>query len=79
VNGFYINDDLTTLDETSVIDYSGAAATGIAAPGAGMWIEGRQSAGGSVKYVDFYVKSCWQAIGNSPQQEARTVLRLYVP
>ena len=79
VNGFYINDDLSTLTDTSVIDYSGTAATALAAPGAGMWIEGRQSSGGSVKYVDFYVKACWQAIGTSPQQEERTVMRLYVP
>jgi len=79
VNGFYINDNLATLSSASVVAYSGAAASGLAAPGSGMWIEGRQASGGSVKYVDFYVKACWQAIGNNPQQEARTVLRLYVP
>jgi len=77
-NSFYLNDNLASLGTASVVNYSGAAATTLAAPGAGMWVEARR-AGGSIPYVDFYVKACWQAIGSAPQQEARTVMRLYVP
>jgi len=79
VNGFYIRDDFTNLNETSVIAYDGTSATTLAEPGGGMWLEGRRVSTSAVQYVDFYAKACWQSIGSNPQQEARTVMRLYVP
>lgn len=80
-NGFYVRDDFATLGNTgSVVDYSGTVANGLARPGTGMWVEARKSrdADTTVKYIDFYVKACWEAVGSNPQQEARTVMRLYV-
>jgi Tfp pilus assembly protein PilV len=77
-NGFWLRDTLNNLDEASVNNYSGTVATALATPGQGMWLEARRS-GGSLPYIDFYVKACWQGIGNVAQQEARSVLRLYVP
>lgn len=76
--GFYVKEDIATLDTASVTPFNGAAATTLAQPGSGMWVEGRQ-AGGSVHYVDFYVKSCWSPIGANADQTSRTVMRLYVP
>lgn len=78
-NGFYINDNVASVSDTSIVNYTGAAAPAVAAPGSGMWVEGRQASANPVRYVDFYVKACWQSIGSNPQQEARTVMRLYVP
>lgn len=76
--GFYIKEDIATFDTASVTAYNGTAATTLALPGSGMWIEGRK-AGGAVNYVDFYVKSCWSAVGAGSDQMSRTVMRLYVP
>lgn len=76
--GFYIKEDIASLDNTNVTAYNGTSATTFAQPGAGMWVEGRR-AGGSVSYIDFYVKSCWSAIGAREDQMSRTVMRLYVP
>lgn len=76
--GFYIKEDITNLDTASVTAFNNTAATALAQPGTGMWVEGRQ-AGGSVHYIDFYVKSCWSPIGANADQTSRTVMRLYVP
>lgn len=77
-NSFYINENLAALGTASIANFTGTRASTLATPGQGMWIEARR-AGGSIPYVDFYVKACWDAIGTSPNQEARTVVRLYVP
>lgn len=76
--GFYIKEDITALDTASVTAFNNATATTFAQPGNGMWVEGRQ-AGGSVNYIDFYVKSCWSPVGANANETSRTVMRLYVP
>ena len=77
-NSFYIRDDVAGVGAGSIVNFTGTPATTLAQPGNGMWIEARR-AGGAVGYVDFYVKACWQPVGNLANQEARVVMRLYVP
>jgi type II secretory pathway pseudopilin PulG len=49
-----------------------------AKPGQGLWINAVKSPDGvKVPYVDFYVQSCWSAIGGGAQQRSSTVVRLY--
>jgi len=50
-----------------------------AQPGQGMWIEMTRSSGISPAYVDIMVRACWSGIGDSADQQAVTVLRLYDP
>jgi prepilin-type N-terminal cleavage/methylation domain-containing protein len=50
-----------------------------ALPGQGLWIEMARSSGISPAYVDIMFRACWAGIGDSVDQQAVTVLRLYDP
>lgn len=52
-----------------------------AKPGSGLWVEAERPAPGTVgvDYVNFYIKACWSSASEGPRQEAKTVVRLYVP
>lgn len=50
-----------------------------ALPGQGMWIEMTRSTGISPAYVDVVFRACWSGIGDSADQQAVTVIRLYDP
>jgi type II secretory pathway pseudopilin PulG len=50
-----------------------------ALPGQGLWIEMTRSSGISPAYVDVMFRACWSGIGDSTDQQAVTVLRLYDP
>lgn len=81
---FYIQ-EFNGATPPSIIDYPttspavAKAATAAASPGDGMWIEARRGGAVGTEFIDFYVKSCWSGVGDGPMQEARTVMRLYVP
>lgn len=50
-----------------------------AIPGQGMWIEVTRSTGVSPAYVDVMFRACWSGFGDSADQQAVTVIRLYDP
>ena len=50
-----------------------------AQPGQGLWIEMTRSTGISPAYVDVMFRACWSGIGDSADQQAVTVIRLYDP
>jgi prepilin-type N-terminal cleavage/methylation domain-containing protein len=49
----------------------------------GLWVEPIMSdadvASGTVRYIDFHVRSCWNSAAASPQRTLGTIVRLYVP
>lgn len=52
----------------------------IAEPGTGMWIEAKKSPNAiQPGYIDFVVRSCWQASGSGGEQRVVTAIRLYDP
>lgn len=70
---FYISEDGGTITLGNP-----AAATTIPEAGKGLWVEAvRRSA--TTNYIDVYVKACWHPAAGSTNEEARTVVRLYVP
>ena len=50
-----------------------------ALPGQGLWIEMTRSAAVSPAYVDILFRACWSGFGDSADQQAVTVIRLYDP
>lgn len=50
-----------------------------AMPGQGLWIEVTRSSSISPAYVDVVFRACWSGIGDSADQQAVTVMRLYDP
>ena len=73
-NPFYINED------GSAITTAGVPATPTAVPtaGNGLWVEAHRPSA-TTTYVDVYVKACWRPSAGSTSQEAKSVVRLYVP
>jgi prepilin-type N-terminal cleavage/methylation domain-containing protein len=53
--------------------------TSYALPGQGLWMEITRSAGVSPAYVDVMLRACWSGLGQSADQSAVTVIRLYDP
>lgn len=46
----------------------------------GMWVEGIRSGGtGSVGYIDFHIRACWDVPGSDLPMNLGTIVRLYEP
>jgi prepilin-type N-terminal cleavage/methylation domain-containing protein len=75
--GFYLTQTAGVVNVTQ-FDQSNKPAT-YAQPGQGLWIEMTRSTGISPAYVDVVFRACWSGIGDSADQQAVTVFRLYDP
>lgn len=77
--------DFTTsiqaFDGTTISEGSSNYVSTYAKPGSGLWVEAERPAAGSVgvDYINFHIKACWSPSGQGPKQEAKTVVRLYMP
>lgn len=82
-NSFSLRFD-SAVNRYSVDDFSAAnlATPTLATPGAGMWIEPKASPVSTnpayQKFIDFYIKACWDPIASSTKQNMSSVVRLYV-
>lgn len=54
-------------------------AGGFPKPGDGLWVQKISNSTIPVKYVDFYVRACWQPTSSQVTQVLSSVVRLYVP
>lgn len=71
---------LVDFDESTINVGSSNYVETHAKPGNGLWVEAEPPAGaGGVEYIDFHIKGCWSPSGEGPQQEAKTIVRLYMP
>jgi type II secretory pathway pseudopilin PulG len=78
-NSFYLTyNPAPATNPVTLASFSGGSATTGAVPGQGMWIEA-QHVNGSQPYIDFFIKACWQPNGIGAAQEAKNVVRLYIP
>jgi len=79
-HAFYLKQTVAgnTLSAASISTLIGSA-TGYAQPGQGIWIDAYRPVipGGNPKYIDFVIKGCWSPIGNGPQQQEASIVRLY--
>lgn len=81
-NSFYLTRNATTnVIELNSFTSANLVTPTIARPGSGMWIEPVASTPtGHIayqKYIDLYVKSCWDPAAGSVKQTLSTVVRLY--
>jgi prepilin-type N-terminal cleavage/methylation domain-containing protein len=76
-NGFYLTQTGGVVGVNAFNASNKPAA--YALPGQGMWIEMTRSTGISPAYVDVVFRACWSGIGDSADQQAVTVIRLYDP
>jgi prepilin-type N-terminal cleavage/methylation domain-containing protein len=76
-NGFYLTQSSGVVS-VNAFNAASKPAT-YALPGQGMWIEMTRSSGISPAYVDVVLRACWSGIGDSADQQAVTVIRLYDP
>ena len=75
--GFYLAQTVGTVTVNQFDANNKPAA--YALPGQGLWIEMTRSTGISPAYVDVMFRACWSGIGDSADQQAVTVIRLYDP
>jgi prepilin-type N-terminal cleavage/methylation domain-containing protein len=75
--GFYLTQTGGTVT-VNQFDSSNKPAT-FALPGQGLWMEMTRSTGIWPAYVDVMFRACWSGIGDSTDQQAVTVIRLYDP
>lgn len=76
-NGFYLT-QTGGIVSVNAFNFSNKPSA-YALPGQGMWIEMTRSTGISPAYVDIVLRACWSGIGDSADQQAVTVIRLYDP
>lgn len=81
-NSFYLTRNAATnAIELNSFTSANLVTPTIARPGAGMWIEPVASTStGHIayqKYIDLYVKSCWDPAAGNVKQTLSTVVRLY--
>ncbi len=80
---FYLsrsNNSLDTVTLTAINSNASAKnTTGKAVIGTGIWIDAVRSTGGSIPYIDFYVRACWTRLANSADSRSATIVRLYDP
>lgn len=75
-----VEPEIVDFDESTIDSGSSNYVETHAKPGSGLWVEAEPPAGaGGVEYIDFYIKGCWSPSGEGPQQEAKTIVRLYMP
>lgn len=77
-SAFYLDKSSGTVQKT-IFNASLQPST-YAIPGRGLWVEAAPSAAGvSPAYVDFVIRACWNAVGNTATQQTVTAERLYDP
>jgi type II secretory pathway pseudopilin PulG len=81
-NSFYLTrNSVTNVIELNSFSSGNLVTPTIARPGSGMWVEpvASTSTGHAAyqKYIDLYVKSCWDPAAGSVKQTLSTVVRLY--
>jgi hypothetical protein len=59
---------------------NGKNLSGRAVLGRGIWVDAvyyKAGNGNSVPYFDFYIKACWTPLGNMPDSQSVTTVRIY--
>lgn len=81
-NSFYLSrNSATNVIELTPFTATNLSTPTLARPGAGMWIEPIASTSTGhlayQKYVDLYIKACWDPAAGDTKQNLSTVVRLY--
>lgn len=80
---FYLSrssDSADTVTLTAINSNASAKnTTSKAVVGTGIWIDAVRSNGGSIPYIDFYIRACWTRLANSADARSATIVRLYDP
>jgi prepilin-type N-terminal cleavage/methylation domain-containing protein len=80
---FYITNeaDLPTLKNDLKANTHGKNLTARATTGKGIWIDAiyypAVSGDNNVPYFDFFIKACWTPLGNFPDSQTLTIVRIY--
>jgi len=88
---FYLSADSNASSvslKTGLVDNTTAGAqkngknlAGRAVPGTGIWIDAVYypvvTGSNNVPYFDFYIKACWTPLGNNPDSQTITIVRIY--
>ena len=76
---FYLtlnSDGTLALNSGLTIDANGPNKASRATTGHGIWIDAIYY-DNAIPYFDFYIKACWTPLGNSPDSQTMTIVRLY--
>lgn len=80
---FYLsrsNDSADTVTLTAINSNAKAKnTTGKAVAGTGIWIDAVRSNGGTIPYIDFYIRACWTRLASGADSRSATIVRLYDP
>jgi hypothetical protein len=73
-------DGLTDTNASTGVQGNGKNLTGRAITGKGIWVDAVYypvTTTNKVPYFDFYIKACWTPLGNNPDSQTVTIVRIY--